>query len=51
MFRRVVWTAIGAVLLLLAAIAVAILLPEQDTLALVLVGSSISLSVLSHREA
>ena len=47
---RVVWTAVGSVILLLAALAVVAFFPEQDTLALVLIGSSISLSVLSHRE-
>lgn len=50
MLRRVIWTAVGAIILMIAAVWVALALPDEDTLALVLVGSSISLSVLSHRE-
>lgn len=49
--RRIVWTAVGAVVAMLAALAVVLFLPDQDTLALVLTGSSITLSVLSLREA
>lgn len=49
--KRIIWTAVGAVIAMVAALAVVLFVPNQDALALVLIGSSISLSVLSLREA
>jgi hypothetical protein len=48
--QRIVWTSLFALITLLGGLGVVIFLPEHDTLALCLIGSSITFSVLSHRE-
>jgi putative Ca2+/H+ antiporter (TMEM165/GDT1 family) len=48
--KRIVWTALLAMLLAAAALATVVLSTDNDETAMVLIGSSITMAILSLRE-